>query len=70
MPTDAYTCWKYVIPKLAALGRDAEVRSAAAQRMITEGSIDPRGQGFVRRPPKRVDFVRDIQKLLVEGKGG
>jgi len=72
MPTEADTCRKYVVPKLQAKGWDDDPHSIAEQRTITDGRIIPVGQGFVRKPPKRVDFLlrytRDFPLAVVEAK--
>lgn len=72
MPTEADTCRKFVVPKLQAAGWDSEPYSIAEQRTITDGRIVPVGKGFVRRPPKRVDYLlryrRDLPLAVVEAK--
>ena len=57
MANEADTCRKHVVPKLQAVGWDNEPYSIAEQRTITDGRIVPRGQGFLRKPPKRVDYL-------------
>jgi type I restriction enzyme R subunit len=57
MPTEADTCRKFVVPKLQASGGDSEPHSIAEPRSITIGRIIPVGKGFVRKPPKRVDYL-------------
>jgi type I restriction enzyme R subunit len=70
--TEADTCRKLVIPKLLAVGWDSDPHSIAEQRTITDGRIVPVGKGFVRKPPKRVDFLlrysRDFPLAVVEAK--
>jgi type I restriction enzyme R subunit len=72
MPTEAETCRKFVIPKLVSAGWDAEPHSIAEQRTITDGRVVPVGKGFIRKPPKRVDFLlrytRDFALAVVEAK--
>ena len=72
MPTEADTCRTYVVPRLQAAGWDAEPCSIAEQRSITDGRIIPVGQRFVRRPPKRADYLlfyrRDFCLAVVEAK--
>src|SRR5438552_696545 len=72
MPTEADTCRRFVVPKLQAAGWDNEPYSIAEQRTITDGRIVPVGKGFVRRPPKRVDYIlryrRDFPLAVVEAK--
>lgn len=72
MPTEADTCRKYVAPKLQAAGWDDEPHSIAEQRSITDGRIVPVGKGFLRKPPKRVDYLlrytRDFPLAVVEAK--
>lgn len=72
MPSEADTCRKFVVPKLQAAGWDNEPYSIAEQRTITDGRIVPVGQSFVRRPPKRVDYLlryrRDFSLAVVEAK--
>ena len=70
--TEADTCRKLVVPKLLAVGWDTDPHSIAEQRTITDGRIVPVGKGFVRKPPKRVDFLlrytRDFPLAVVEAK--
>ena len=74
MPTEADTCRKFVVPKLLAAGWDDEPHSIAEQRTITDGRIIPAGKGFIRKPPKRVDYLlryaRDFPLAVVEAKAG
>ncbi len=69
---EADTCRKYVVPRLQAVGWDDEPHSIAEQRTITDGRIVPAGKGFVRKPPKRVDYIlrytRDFALAVVEAK--
>jgi type I restriction enzyme R subunit len=69
---EADTCRKFIVPRLQAAGWDNEPHSIAEQRTITDGRIVPVGQGFVRRPPKRVDYLlrytRDFPLAVVEAK--
>ena len=57
MPTEADTCRKLVAPKLQFAGWDNDPHSIAKQRTITDGRIVPGGKGFVRKSPKRVDYL-------------
>lgn len=70
--TEADTCRKLVVPKLQAAGWDNDPHSIAEQRTITDGRVVPVGKGFVRKPPKRVDFLlryrRDFPLAVVEAK--
>ncbi len=72
MPTEADTCRKYVTPMLQAAGWEDEPHSIAEQRTITDGRIIPKGNGFVRKPPKRVDYLlrytRDFPLAVLEAK--
>lgn len=72
MPTEADTCRKHVVPKLQAAGWDNDPHSIAEQRTITDGRIIPVGKGFIRKPPKRVDYLlrytRDFPIAVVEAK--
>lgn len=72
MPTEADTCRKFVVPKLQAAGWDDDPHSIAEQRSITDGRIVPVGKGFMRKPPKRVDYLlrytRDFILAVVEAK--
>jgi len=72
MPTEADTCRRFVVPKLQAAGWDNEPCSIAEQRTITDGRIVPLGKSFIRRPPKRVDYLlryrRDFPLAVVEAK--
>jgi hypothetical protein len=74
MPTEADTCRKFVVPKLQAAGWDNEPHSIAEQRTITDGRVVPVGKGFIRKPPKRVDYLlrytRDFNLAVVEAKAG
>jgi type I restriction enzyme R subunit len=70
--SEADTCRKFVVPKLVAAGWDSDPHSVAEQRTITDGRIVPVGKGFVRKPPKRVDYLlrytRDFPLAVVEAK--
>jgi hypothetical protein len=70
--TEADTCRKLVVPKLLAAGWDSEPHSIAEQRTITDGRIVPVGQGFIRKPPRRVDYLlrfeRNFPLAVVEAK--
>jgi type I restriction enzyme R subunit len=70
--SEADTCREYVVPKLQAAGWDDNPRSIAEQRVITDGRIVPVGSSFVRRPPKRVDYLlhytNDLPIAVVEAK--
>src|SRR5213594_2162468 len=72
MPTEADTCRKLVVPKLQGAGWDSEPHSIAEQRTITDGRIVPVGKSFIRKPPKRVDYLlrytRDFALAVVEAK--
>jgi type I restriction enzyme R subunit len=72
MPTEADTCRKHVVPLLQSAGWDNEPHSIAEQRTITDGRIIPVGKGFIRKPPKRVDYLlrytRDFPLAVVEAK--
>ncbi len=73
MNSEADTCRKYVVPKLVTSGWDTEPHSIAEQRTITDGRVIPVGkQGFVRKTPKRVDYLlrymRDFPLAVVEAK--
>lgn len=69
---EADTCRKLVVPALQAAGWDDDPHSIAEQRTITDGRIVPVGKGFVRKPPKRVDYLlrytRDFPLAVVEAK--
>jgi type I restriction enzyme R subunit len=70
--SEADTCRKFVVPLLQAAGWDNEPHSIAEQRTITDGRIVPVGKGFIRKPPKRVDYLlryrRDFPLAVVEAK--
>jgi type I restriction enzyme R subunit len=72
--SEADTCRKLVVPRLQQAGWDNEPKSIAEQRTITDGRIVPVGKGFVRRSPKRADFLlryrRDFVLAVVEAKAG
>ena len=69
---EADTCRKFVVPKLQAAGWDNEPHSIAEQRTITDGRIVPVGKGFVRKSPKRADYIlryeRNFSLAVVEAK--
>jgi type I restriction enzyme R subunit len=69
---EADTCRKFVVPKLQAAGWDIEPHSIAEQRTVTDGRIVPAGKEFIRRPPKRVDYLlrytRDFPLAVIEAK--
>jgi type I restriction enzyme R subunit len=66
--TEADTCRKLVVPKLLAAGWDSEPHSIAEQRSITDGRIVPVGQGFIRKPPRRVDYLLRFERNFpIEG---
>jgi type I restriction enzyme, R subunit len=69
---EADTCRKHVLPALQAAGWETEPHSIAEQRTITDGRIVPVGKGFIRKPPKRVDYLlrytRDFPLATVEAK--
>lgn len=70
--SESDTCRKLVVPKLMSVGWDTDPHSIAEQRSITDGRIVPVGKGFIRKPPKRVDFLlrytRDFPLAVVEAK--
>lgn len=70
MPSEADTCRQLVIPALYAAGWTDE--QIAEQRTITDGRVVPVGKGFIRKPPKRVDYLlryrRDFSLAIVEAK--
>src|SRR5678815_5482887 len=70
--TEADTCRKLIVPKLVEAGWDTDPHSIAEQRTITDGRIVPVGKGFVRKTPKRVDYLlrytRDFPLAVVEAK--
>src|SRR4029453_1134156 len=72
LPSEADTCRKYVVPLLQAAGWDNDPFSIAEQRTITDGRMLPVGKGFIRKPPKRVDYLlryrRDFPLAVVEAK--
>jgi type I restriction enzyme R subunit len=69
---EADTCRKLVVPKLQVAGWDNEPHSIAEQRTITDGRIVPLGKGFIRKRPKRIDYLlrytRDFPLAVVEAK--
>ncbi len=70
--SEADTCRKFVVPKLQSVGWDNDPHSIAEQRTITDGRIVPVGKEFIRKPPKRVDYLlrytRDFPLAVVEAK--
>ena len=57
MSNEADTCRKWVTPRLQAAGWDNDPHSIAEQRSITDGRVIPVGKGFIRKSPKRVDYL-------------
>ena len=61
-----------MVPLLQAAGWDSEPQSIAEQRTLTDGRIVPVGKGFIRKLPKRVDYLlryrRDFPLAVVEAK--
>jgi len=72
VPSEADTCPKFVVPLLQSAGWDSEPHSIAEQRTVTDGRIVPVGKGFIRKPPKRVDYLlryrRAFPLAVVEAK--
>ncbi len=72
MSNEADTCRKFVVPRLQAAGWDNDPCSIAEQRTVTDGRVIPAGRGFIRKPPKRVDYLlryrRDFPLAVVEAK--
>ncbi|MCA1513649.1 DEAD/DEAH box helicase family protein [Bradyrhizobium sp. NBAIM01] len=70
--SEADTCRKFVVPALQRAGWDDAPHSIAEQRTITDGRIVPVGSSFVRKAPKRVDYLlrytRDFPLAVVEAK--
>jgi type I site-specific restriction endonuclease len=70
--TEADTCRKIHVPKLQAADWDNDPHSIAEQRSVTHSRIVPVGKGFVRKPPKRMDYLlryrRDFPLAVVEAK--
>lgn len=69
---EADTCRKFVIPALQTSGWDEDPYSINEQASITDGRIVPLGKSFVRRKPKRVDYLlkyrKDFPIAIVEAK--
>lgn len=69
---EADTCRKYVVPALNESGWDNPPHSIREQATITDGRIVPVGNGFVRRKPKKADYLlryrRDFPLAVVEAK--
>ena len=70
--SEADTSRKLIIPKLQVAGWENDPHSIAEQRSITDGRIIPAGKGFIRRPPRRVDYLlryeRNFPLAVVEAK--
>jgi type I restriction enzyme, R subunit len=64
---EADTCRKFVVPCLQAAGWDNDPHSIAEQRTITDGRIVPVGRGFVRRKPKRIDYLLRYERNFALG---
>ncbi len=62
--SEADTCRKFVVPKLLSAGWDTDPHSIAEQRAITDGRIIPVGKGFIRKAPKRVDYLLNRRALM------
>jgi len=60
--TEADTCRQYVVPALQQAGWESEPHAISEQRTITDGRIIPVGKGFVRKSPKRADFLLYYEK--------
>ena len=70
MITEADTCRKYVLPKLYEAGwTDDQI---SQEKYVTDGRIVPVGQGHVRKPGRRVDYLLryhpDFPIAVVEAK--
>jgi len=59
---EADTCRKHVVPALQAAGWEDDPHSITEQRTITDGRIVPVGKGFIRKPPKRVDYLLSYER--------
>lgn len=61
-----------MVPLLQKAGWEDEPHSIAEQRTITDGRIIPTGKGFIRKPPKRADYLlfyeRGFPLAVVEAK--
>jgi type I restriction enzyme R subunit len=72
MITEADTCRKYVLPKLAQAGWDNEPHSFTEQKTFTDGCIVVIGQKIRRQKQKRADYLlrytRDFLIAVVEAK--
>lgn len=72
MPSEADTCRKFTVPALQRAGWEDAPHAIGEQRAVTDGRIVPRGKGYVRRPPKRADYLlffrRDFPIAVVEAK--
>jgi type I restriction-modification system DNA methylase subunit len=70
MLTEADTCRKYILPKLAAAGWDSDPHSFTEQKTFTDGRIQLIGTLKHRRPQKRADYLlrytRDFMLAVVE----
>jgi type I restriction enzyme R subunit len=70
--SEADTCRKFVVPQLQSVGWDDDPHSIAEQRTITDGRIVPVGKGFIRKSPRRVDYLlryeRNFPLAVVEAK--
>jgi len=70
--SEADTCRKYVVPKLAKAGWENEPHSIAEQRTFTDGRIIVAGGKVRRGKQKRADFLlrytRDFPIAVVEAK--
>jgi type I restriction enzyme, R subunit len=70
--SEADTCRTSVVPQLQAAGWDSSPYSIAEQRTITDGRIVPVGRGFIRKSPRRVDYLlryeRNFPLAVVEAK--
>jgi type I restriction enzyme R subunit len=68
MSNEADTCRRLVV--LQSAGWDSDPHPIAEQRTVTDGRVIPVGKGFVRKPPKRVDYLlrhnRDFPIAVVE----
>lgn len=72
MHNEAYTCRKYVLPKLIDAGWDNDPHSFTEQKTFTDGRIVVAGSKVSRRPQKRADYLlrytRDFPIAVIEAK--
>lgn len=61
---EADTCRRWVVPALQTAGWDSAPHLLHEQATVTDGRIVPVGDGFVRKRPKKVDYLLSFERGL------